>query len=104
MRPEIVAVVDAVPCANPVFEFVLPATAAGVPSCVVPLKNVTVPVGGAPKLCVLIVAVKLTIAPDVITDGAAVTAVVVAACVTDTVVDPVFALKLASPEYDAFRV
>ena len=58
-----------------------PDTVTGLPSCVLPLRNVTVPEGGVPKLWVATVAVSVTKPPAGITLGLEVTMVVVVACV-----------------------
>lgn len=91
----------AVAIASPVFWLIEPETVTGLPSCVLPLKNVTVPVGGFPKLCVVMVAVSVTLPPDAMLVGLAAAAVVVDACEMLIISLPELALKLLSPEYVA---
>jgi hypothetical protein len=66
---------------------------------VAPFRNCTVPLGATPLLCVEIVAVKVTIVPDVILLGTEATPVVVVAfvTVTESVMGPL-GMKLLSPE------
>jgi hypothetical protein len=68
------------------------------PRDVLPLENVTVPVGAFPQLLPLIFAGRLTLLPRVIVAPTGNIAIVVDACVIVKVAaDEVLALKLASP-------
>jgi hypothetical protein len=73
-------VIECVPCDRVVVEYdALPlARVIGVPSCVAPSKNVTVPVI-VPAVADITVAVNFTLCPDVAGFGVEVTAVVVVA-------------------------
>jgi hypothetical protein len=77
-----VAVHEAFPVAEEAPDVGAQVTAA--PKLLDPFVNCTVPVGPAPLLVVLTVAVSVTLPPDTILVGLAVTAVVVVACVIVT--------------------
>jgi len=82
INAEIVVVNVAFNDANPV-ELPFVGLSVTVPAIgVAPFRNCTVPLGATPLLCVEIVAVKVTIVPDVILLGRAAAPVVVVAFVT----------------------